>query len=184
MRVRTASLSSTVKGGVIVLAMLLGSAVAWSAYRRAPDPGVAPATPSTSDAPNTPDGQDAPDSTLELPAKSVWDGVYTEEQANRGEAVYRAECQLCHLKDLRGGSFASSLVDRAFTDRWNGGNLGDLYAIMRSTMPQGAPASLSRQDYVDAAAFLLKANGYPVGEEELIPDRPTLQRVIIAERSQ
>ena len=176
------SLSSTVKGGVIVLAMLLGSAVAWNAYRRAPDSGVAPAVPSTSDAPSTPDEQGAP--ALELAAKSVWDGVYTEEQAMRGEAVYLAECQLCHLKDLRGGSFASSLVDRAFTERWNGGNLGDLYAITRSTMPQGAPASLSPQEYVDVAAFLLKANGYPLGEEELSPDRPTLERVVITEWSQ
>jgi mono/diheme cytochrome c family protein len=165
----------TVKRGVIVLAMLFGSALAWTAYRRASNPDVAPSATST------PAAQGAPDSTRELVTKSVWDGVYTEKQAARGDAVYRAQCQLCHLKDLRGGGFASSLVDRAFTDRWNGQNLGDLYAVMRSTMPQGAPASLSRQEYVDVAAFLLKANGYPVGEEELIPDRPTLELVIIAE---
>ena len=163
--------------------MLLGSALAWTAYRRASNPGVVPAAPSTPVAPSTPAAQGAPDSTRELVTKSVWDGVYTEEQATRGEAVYDAQCQLCHLKDLRGDGFASGLVDRAFTDRWNGRNLGDLYAITRSTMPQGAPATLSRQEYVDVAAFLLKANGYPGGEEELIPDRPTLERVIIAERS-
>ena len=167
--------SSTVKRVVIVLAMLFGSALAWTAYRRASNPDVAPSATST------PAAQGASDSTRGLVTRSVWDGVYTEEQAKRGEAVYRAQCQLCHLKDLRGGGFASSLVDRAFTDRWNGQNLGDLYAIMRSTMPQGAPASLSPQEYVDIAAFLLKANGYPVGDEELSPDRPTLELVIIAE---
>lgn len=155
--------------------MLFGSALAWTASRRASNPGVVPAAPST------PAAQGAPDSTRGLVTRSVWDGVYTEEQATRGEAVYRAQCQLCHLKDLRGGGFAPGLVDRAFTDRWNGQNLGDLYAITRSTMPEGAPASLSPQEYVDIAAFLLKANGYPVGDEELSPDRPTLELVIIAE---
>ncbi len=160
-----------------------GSALAWTAYRRASNPDVAPSAPSTPAALNAPDTLDAPDSTREPVARSVWDGVYTEEQAKRGEAVYRAQCQLCHLKDLRGGGFAPGLVDRAFTDRWNGQNLGDLYAITRSTMPEGAPASLSPQEYVDIAAFLLKANGYPVGDEELSPERPTLELVIIAEGS-
>ena len=163
------------KSGFIVLALFLVSALAVIVHRHAFDPAVAPAALSA------PAALVAPDSTREQVTKSVWDGVYTEEQAKRGEVVYRAECQLCHLKDLRGGGFASGLVNGAFTTRWNGRNLGDLYAITRSTMPQGAPASLSPQEYVDIAAFLLKANGYPVGEEELSPDRPTLERVIIAE---
>ena len=168
------------KGGLIILALCLVSVLALVVNRRATvqdsfDAAVAPAVL------GAPDSLGIPDSTREQATKSVWDGVYTEEQATRGEDVYRAECQLCHLKDLRGGGFASGLVNGAFTTRWNGRNLGDLYAITRSTMPQGAPASLSPQEYVDIAAFLLKANGYPVGEEELSPDRPTLERVIIAE---
>ena len=215
------------KGGFVVLALLLVTALAVTVLRHAFDPRVAPdslgaslgasravaapdaasapdpvaapdpagapdpvAAPDTVGAPDAvgapdslgaPQALDAPDSTGEQGARSVWDGVYTDEQANRGEAVYRAQCQLCHLRDLRGDGFASGLVDRAFTARWNNRTLGDLYAITRSTMPQGAPASLSPQDYVDIAAFLLKANGYPVGEEELSPDRPALAQVIIAE---
>ena len=28
--------------------------------------------------------------------RSVWDGVYTEEQAKRGEALYEKQCSACH----------------------------------------------------------------------------------------
>ena len=112
-------------------------------------------------------------------ATSVCGGVYTEGQADRGQAVYVAECQLCHLNNLRGDGFASGLVDRAFAVRWSGRDVGELYAITLSTMPQGAPAILSPQEYVDVTAFLLRANGYPVGDEELAADRTTLAGVRI-----
>ncbi len=155
--------------GSVVLAVLLVAARDANRPRHAAVPGVFASV------------SDAVDSVRGQVVRSVWDGVYTEEQAARGEAVYAAECQLCHLRNLQGDGVASGLVDRAFTVRWNGRHVGELYGITRSTMPQGAPAILSPQEYVDVIAFLLRANGYPVGDEELIADRAALERVMITE---
>ena len=33
---------------------------------------------------------------------SVWEGVFTEAQANRGQAVYDGACGLCHGRRLNG----------------------------------------------------------------------------------
>ena len=42
--------------------------------------------------------------------RSVWDGVYTEEQAKRGEELYRKECASCHGYTLVGGVGAALVV--------------------------------------------------------------------------
>ena len=34
--------------------------------------------------------------------RTVWDGVYTREQAQRGEKLYEQECGRCHGDDLTG----------------------------------------------------------------------------------
>src|ERR1039458_10596307 len=35
--------------------------------------------------------------------RSVWDGVYTKEQAQRGQTVYGRDCARCHSDNLGGG---------------------------------------------------------------------------------
>ena len=59
-------------------------------------------------------------------SKSVWDGVYTEEQAKRGEPIYRKECASCHGEMLTGGESAPPLTGGAFLANWNGLTVGDL----------------------------------------------------------
>jgi hypothetical protein len=46
---------------------------------------------------------------------------------------------------------------------------------MKAKMPPDRPGSLTDQSYADLAAFLLDANGYPKGDKELPPDRPSQQ---------
>ena len=77
--------------------------------------------------------------------KTVWDGVYTEEQAVRGETTYEQECATCHLADLLGDGIAPALTGAAFDFRWSDLSVGDMFVAIRATMPQGAPASLSPQ---------------------------------------
>ena len=36
------------------------------------------------------------------PAKTLWDGLYTDEQASRGNAVFNATCENCHTLDSQG----------------------------------------------------------------------------------
>ena len=99
--------------------------------------------------------------------RSVWDGVYTEEQAKRGEPLYHKECAPCHGDSLSGGESAPPLTGGAFLSNWNGLTLGDLFERIRKTMPQNAPGKLSRQQNADILAFALSANKFPAGKSEL-----------------
>jgi mono/diheme cytochrome c family protein len=99
--------------------------------------------------------------------RSVWDGVYTEEQAKRGDALYQKECQGCHGVALAGGESAPPLTGGAFLSNWNGLTLGDLFERIRKTMPQNALGKLNRQQNADVLAFVLSANKFPRGKVEL-----------------
>jgi len=100
-------------------------------------------------------------------AASVWDGVYTEEQAKRGEEIYYQRCGACHGPSLEGGDMTSALVGGVFTSTWNDLALSELVERIRITMPLNQPSTLSRQQTVDVTAFLLKSNKWPAGETEL-----------------
>ena len=99
--------------------------------------------------------------------RSVWDGVYTEEQAKRGEATYGKECAACHGATLVGGGGAAPLTGGSFLSNWNGLTVGDLYERIRKTMPQGALGKLSKQEDADVLAYLLSFNKFPSGKAEL-----------------
>jgi S-disulfanyl-L-cysteine oxidoreductase SoxD len=100
-------------------------------------------------------------------SRSVWDGVYTEDQAKRGEALYQKECKGCHGVALAGGESSPPLTGGAFLSNWNGLTLGDLFERIRKTMPQNAVGKLNRQQNADVLAFLLSANKFPAGKTEL-----------------
>ena len=46
-------------------------------------------------------------------------------------------------------------------------------------MPPTRPEKMNPQDYVDIMTFLLQINGYPAGEDELVPDPEVLRQVKI-----
>lgn len=110
---------------------------------------------------------------------SVWNGVYSEEQAARGKEIYRQECETCHLADLAGNDLTPPLIGIAFDYRWEQLSIGDMFSIMRITMPQSAPDSLSVQEYVDTISYLLKMNGFPSGKNELTTKESILNKIII-----
>ena len=99
--------------------------------------------------------------------QSVWDGVYTVEQAQRGAPLYQQSCAECHGPDLAGGEMSPGLVGGEFVWNWNGLSVGDLFERLRVSMPQGEPNSVSRQEKADILAFLLQANDFPIGDMEL-----------------
>jgi quinoprotein glucose dehydrogenase len=110
---------------------------------------------------------------------SVWDGVYTAEQTQRGETAYLQTCASCHGTAFEGGDMTPPLVGGAFTSNWNDLTVGDLFERIRTTMPLDKPGRLSRQQNADVIAFLLKANGWPAGTVELPPDPPALNQIRI-----
>ncbi|OYQ31999.1 class I cytochrome c [Sandarakinorhabdus cyanobacteriorum] len=99
--------------------------------------------------------------------KSVWQGIYTVEQADRGAGVYAQRCGACHGAALNGTGEAPPLIGGEFVSHWDTMTVGDLYDRVRTTMPQNDPQSLSREDYADVLAFLLKTNGFPAGSQPL-----------------
>ncbi len=102
--------------------------------------------------------------------RTVWDGVYTVEQAGRGAVQYTESCAACHAPDLRGNTTSPSLVGQSFAFLWGGSTLGELFGSIRQLMPTNRPNSLPAQAYRDILAFILRANSYPVGEQELTAD--------------
>ena len=116
-------------------------------------------------------------------SSSAWSGVFSEAQAERGKQSYSQECAACHLDDMLGDGIAPALIGASFSFRWSELSLGDMYMAIRTTMPQGAPASLSTRDYVDIVAYILKVNEFPAGDEELPTDEDVLSEIIIDEKS-
>ena len=111
--------------------------------------------------------------------RSVWDGVYSEEQAARGKNLFINNCSSCHMEDLRGHQDAPALVGDDFLGEWTDQSVDDLSNRIRTSMPQDNPSSLSGQAYIDIVAFLLQSNKFPVGKEELEQERDVLKTITI-----
>jgi S-disulfanyl-L-cysteine oxidoreductase SoxD len=101
--------------------------------------------------------------------KSVLQGVYTEEQAARGDSEHQTNCSSCHGTE--------KYVGDAFAKAWFGRTAFDLFDQLRTTMPDDNPGGLSAQQYTDIVAYIFKANGYPAGAESL-PGDPEALRLI------
>jgi S-disulfanyl-L-cysteine oxidoreductase SoxD len=100
-------------------------------------------------------------------ARSVWDGVYTEAQAGRGQELYNQHCASCHADTLMGGEMSPPLAGGDFLSNWNGLTLGELFERIRTTMPQNKPGKLSREINADITAYILSVNKFPSGKTEL-----------------
>jgi len=101
---------------------------------------------------------------------TVWDGVYTKQQASHGEILYRRVCERCHAPDLAGGKVVPEMVGGRFATRWSGRTVGDLFERVSASMPPEDPSGVARQDKADIVAFILSVNGFPPGDR-VLPDR-------------
>ena len=116
---------------------------------------------------------------------TVWDGVYTEAQARRGEERYKAICGYCHRDDLSGGGSeagAPTLAGAFFTTQWQDTQLVDLFVTIGTTMPKNEPDSLMPQVVIDIVSFLLQANEMPAGQTELPPELAPLEQILFTEK--
>jgi hypothetical protein len=46
-------------------------------------------------------------------------------------------------------------------------------------MPNNAPGSLSKAQYADVVAYILKVNNYPAGSTELLPNTTAMKGVTL-----
>ena len=111
-------------------------------------------------------------------APSVRDGVYTVEQADRGEALYDDRCTLCHgaIRQFV-PEMAALLGDHNFRNTWRGRSLGDMFGYIRETMPQDAPGTLTAAQTAEIVAHILRGNRLPAGETALSADEGTLNGI-------
>jgi mono/diheme cytochrome c family protein len=112
-------------------------------------------------------------------AKTVWDSVYTVEQAARGESAYAKGCARCHGAALTGGDQSPPLTGSAFLGNWNGQSLIDLHQRIKTTMPSDSIGIYDAKFITDVVAFMLKANGFPAGQAELAVDDAALKEIAI-----
>jgi hypothetical protein len=75
------------------------------------------------------------------------------------------------MVDLLGDSAEEipSLADDEFLRRWQGRTVEELYLKIRRTMPASAPGTLTDRDAVDLVAYVLQANRFAAGVNELAP---------------
>jgi mono/diheme cytochrome c family protein len=99
--------------------------------------------------------------------KSVSEGVYTAEQAKRGEAVYKEQCAACHGDNLEGSGPMPALSGPDFVKSWKGKTVADLFDKTHSSMPATAPGSLTEKQTADIIAYLLSVAKFPAGSTEL-----------------
>jgi mono/diheme cytochrome c family protein len=108
--------------------------------------------------------------------KTVRDPVYTAAQAERGKQVYDANCVTCHLADLDGsanptaGARGAPLTGTRFVQDFGESKVSALFNKMKRDMPSGRPGSLSDQEYLDVATYVLQKNSFPAGSAELTPE--------------
>jgi len=101
--------------------------------------------------------------------RSTQSGVYTADQAAKGETTFASNCTGCHTM----GAYATP----AFVKKWNGRPLGELYSLIAETMPEDFPGALSPGEYIQVVAYMLKLNRMPAGTEELPADVAVLNKI-------
>lgn len=120
---------------------------------------------------------------LSAQGKSLNDGVYTADQAKRGETLFMSvgRCYACHQRDLQANAQRKSkqLAGADFIDDYRGGTLNDLFYKIRMTMPADGDGggTLPVNQVADLMAFILQRNGYPAGNQELNPDESQLKMI-------
>ena len=128
----------------------------------------------------------AAQSALRQPFPTIWSGVYSKTEAERGKQVYAQQCSRCHGTDMKGGLTAPSLIGAKFFDRWHDLRLADVVAFIQAGMPQKHEFYVPSDSARAIVALILQESGVPAGHDPMSTDvkiqhgilvtRPTLIR--------
>lgn len=109
-------------------------------------------------------------------AKTIWDGIYTSAQAERGQRAVEQNCNTCHLP--------TEWSDSRFIASWTGRSIGDLRELIQTTMPMDSPGRLSSAQYADIVAYILKLNEIPAGDRELPIENEELASIAVTAKAE
>ena len=119
----------------------------------------------------------------QAPARTVWDGVFTADQAAQGKALFNTKCAICHGAEMNGAEMAPPLAGGAFLANWSNVPVAEFFTRIHSTMPANDPGSLSGQEVSLVIAYILSFNQYPAGTASLPSDEAALAQInILAEK--
>jgi mono/diheme cytochrome c family protein len=105
--------------------------------------------------------------------RTVWDGVYTLAQAERGQGIAQEQCSMCHSVQ---GEWP------VLFGLWTGRSLLPPFTTISSTMPQHNPGGLQMSEYAAVMAYILQLNGAPAGSSELPSDDDALGQIMVTRR--
>jgi mono/diheme cytochrome c family protein len=112
-------------------------------------------------------------------ARNASAGVFTVEQAKRGQTSFGTNCAVCHGEDMGGSESAPSLSGNDFKLAWEGHNVGEVVDRIQKTMPSNSPGILSREQATDITAYILSFNKYPAGTMEMPSIAESLKQIRI-----
>ena len=101
-----------------------------------------------------------------LDQQNIWQGVYTDNQALRGNIIYTENCIDCHGAALQGVEMSPALTGFTFNSNWNGQTLKVIQERI-NTMPPTTPGSLTSSQTLDVIAYILSEGNFPAGNVEL-----------------
>ncbi len=92
----------------------------------------------------------------QISEQQILEGIYTQQQAERGASAYKRSCINCHIP--RG---YAKLIQQSPNSK---NQITGYYDLIRQTMPQDAPGSLSQDVYLYLMAYILSLNQFPASE--------------------
>jgi cytochrome c len=107
------------------------------------------------------------------------DGIYTADQAHRGEDLYKKQCTACHGEALDGAGPYPPLSGNDFLSKYAGQPAINLYNMIQKLMPATAPGSLTRPQAADLLAYILSFNKFPDGKTDFPNDEGSLNKLTL-----
>src|SRR5262245_42963267 len=114
--------------------------------------------------------------------RTVNDGIYTDQQAMRGQALYQKRCSTCHGANLAGRT-GPPLTGDDFLSNWDTQPLLELANKIVKTMPKDDTGPLTPQESADLLAYILQAGKFPSGRAELVLSEAALKSVTFPRRA-
>jgi hypothetical protein len=108
---------------------------------------------------------------------TIWDGVFTQSQADRGKEQFGLYCAQCHKPDLTGET-GPELAGNRFRTGWDSATLDELFTKILKTMPRGS-ANLPADTVTDVITYILAMNNFPPGDRNLPTNADFLGRIRI-----
>jgi mono/diheme cytochrome c family protein len=114
--------------------------------------------------------------------KTIWDGIFTAAQTERGKAAFEMSCARCHNLALIGSERGPAIKGSAFLSHWDKGALSDLFIKIRDTMPEGGSGTVRDEQKIDILSYILLQNGFPPGPNELSLNLSALADIAVRRR--